>query len=446
MGSGAFSCRRLNPVSVWASALLLMQSTVLAADFDPSVMTLSAATLVANQPLQGEHYRIADQVINRGFMNHYTVSSDFGEFSADSDQRLRALLHELKAIDELRGLQKTDVFGEAVVSAAQKPIQTVQKIAEQPVDTLKGVPQGVGRLFKRTARQISDATKEAKRLNDERKEKSAQQDGESESDPVSGTEIVEQGAEAGIEWGKSQLGQNKSIRTLAKQLGVDPYSPNKVLQNELSEVAWVMTAGSFGAGQVVPGLPSGIDTLSDVNDLVWDTHPVDLQLRNEKSLAEMGVSEDEVKRFFSNKHYSPSLQTMVVSALEKLDRVRGRAVLVDAAVAAESRSEALAFAEIAESFADYHSRQQPAASIAGSAIWPLLETRSGTYVFFAPVDYLGWTSSVSASATSLTEDLRIRAPRHKLELRVQGGMSRLARRQLESLGWVCVASTGRSKQ
>ena len=298
MGSGAFSCRRLNPVSVWASALLLMQSTVLAADFDPSVMTLSAATLVANQPLQGEHYRIADQVINRGFMNHYTVSSDFGEFSADSDQRLRALLHELKAIDKLRGLQKTDVFGEAVVSAAQKPIQTVQKIAEQPVDTLKGVPQGVGRLFKRTARQISDATKEAKRLNDERKEKSAQQDGESESDPVSGTEIVEQGAEAGIEWGKSQLGQNKSIRTLAKQLGVDPYSPNKVLQNELSEVAWVMTAGSFGAGQVVPGLPSGIDTLSDVNDLVWDTHPVDLQLRNEKSLAEMGVSEDEVKRFF----------------------------------------------------------------------------------------------------------------------------------------------------
>ena len=76
MGSGAFSCRRLNPVSVWASALLLMQSTVLAADFDPSVMTLSAATLVANQPLQGEHYRIADQG-NQSWL-HESLHSQLG--------------------------------------------------------------------------------------------------------------------------------------------------------------------------------------------------------------------------------------------------------------------------------------------------------------------------------------------------------------------------------
>ena len=255
-------------------------------------------------------------------------------------------------------------------------------------------------------------------------------------DTTSTKEVVDKGTEAGKKWGKSYLGQDKSIRALAKQLKVDPYSSNKVLQKEMADVAWVMTAGTFGAGQLVPGLPSEINTLNDLNELVWDTHPVDLKLRNEKSLRDMGVSDLTINSFFENKHFTPSMRTKIVGSLEKLGNATGRQVLIRNAAEAENRAEASLFGEITVAFAIYHLSNERAVAIVDSPVWPLLKTAKENYVFMAPVDYLSWTDNVSTAANKLIKRLRGRSANSRVELRVQGNVSKLARTRLESLGWV----------
>lgn len=420
--------------SLIVAAVCLVCTAAYADDFEAEEITLSAKSLLGTASLRGQHYQINETVINKGFMNHYSVQSEFGNFEADSDKQLANLIREITAIAELQTLQKTDVFKNAAIGAVKKPIEMVQKISEQPVETLKGIPQGVGRLFKRTARQVSDAAKQAKGYADEQKQKRTDSSGDSAT--TSTDEMVEKGTEAGKKWGKSYLGQDKSIRALAKQLKVDPYSSNKVLQKEMADVAWVMTAGSFGAGQLVPGLPDEISTLNELNELVWDTHPVDLKLRNEKSLRNIGVSDLTINGFFENKQFTPSMRTKIVGSLEKLGKTKDIALLIQAATEAENKAEASSFGQIATAFAEYHSSSERVASIVASPVWPLLKTAKGKYVFMAPVDYLSWTENVSTAATKLIEQLQGSSGNNQLELRVQGRVSKLAQVKLKSLGWI----------
>ena len=42
---------------------------------------LSASVLLPAQILQGPHHRVDERVVNDGYLNHYTIHSQFGEFS-----------------------------------------------------------------------------------------------------------------------------------------------------------------------------------------------------------------------------------------------------------------------------------------------------------------------------------------------------------------------------
>ena len=55
-------------------------------------------------------------------------------------------------------------------------------------------------------------------------------------------------------------------------------------KEELGQMAWVVAGGSLAMGSVLPSLPGEVGALSDINDLVWDTGPLDLELQNEEKL------------------------------------------------------------------------------------------------------------------------------------------------------------------
>jgi hypothetical protein len=112
---------------------LLISSWVEANQYERETITLSASAILADNVRSGSNYRISDEMISVGFMNYYTIKSDFGVFNASSDEQLLIRIREIEAIAELKSLRKTDVFTQAVWESAQKPIVAIQKVIEQPV-------------------------------------------------------------------------------------------------------------------------------------------------------------------------------------------------------------------------------------------------------------------------------------------------------------------------
>ncbi|MGI9316362.1 MAG: hypothetical protein ACR2QW_03420, partial [bacterium] len=87
-GGASFAYSFHRSIQIFASVALivcLVCTPAHADDFESEQLTLSASRLLGANALKGEHYRINEKVTNKGFMNHYSVSSDFGKFDAGSD-------------------------------------------------------------------------------------------------------------------------------------------------------------------------------------------------------------------------------------------------------------------------------------------------------------------------------------------------------------------------
>ena len=91
-----------------------------------------------------------------------------------------------------------------------------------------------------------------------------------------------------------------------------------------------------------------------VSDLVYSTHPLDLQLQNEASLGEMGISDKWIRRLIGSERHTPTTQTRIVSSLERMDGVKGKAALVRVAALARNNSDALFFTRMIELLSIYH--------------------------------------------------------------------------------------------
>ena len=76
-------------------------------------------------------------------MNPYSVTSDYGPFTAPSDARLRRLIREIAAIAELQKIHQSDAFAKATVEAGKGVVQGAQHLIEDPVATIGAVPEAV---------------------------------------------------------------------------------------------------------------------------------------------------------------------------------------------------------------------------------------------------------------------------------------------------------------
>ena len=79
----------------------------------------ATADIVAPDLLRGPHYQMGPTVSTFAFMNHYSVTSDYGPFTAPSDARLRRLIREIAAIAELQKIHQSDAFAKATVEAGK---------------------------------------------------------------------------------------------------------------------------------------------------------------------------------------------------------------------------------------------------------------------------------------------------------------------------------------
>src|SRR3972149_1577568 len=107
----------------------------------------SAKDILPVGMLKGQHYRIQDLVVGDGYMDRWTVESDFGPFEVVGDGALRKLLGEIRAIAELQKVSKSKEFARGLAGAAKAPLSLAKRLITHPVDTGSGVPKGMYQLW-----------------------------------------------------------------------------------------------------------------------------------------------------------------------------------------------------------------------------------------------------------------------------------------------------------
>ena len=376
--------------------------------------TLPAQDLAPATLINGEGFHVDEEVPTDGLTAHFTLRSDVGTFKADGLEMLRIRVAELPAIRELNQTSKTKVFAQALAANAAAPVAAAGQMVMHPVDTVKGMPAGVGRFFGRVglgAQKLKEAA--------------------TTPEEAPAGERAGQFATHTLQTTRDILGYEQERRGLAKKLHVDPYTTNPVLAKQLDDFALVAFRAHVGVTTAmsvfIPG-SMAITATRVVSTWVYDTPRADLIVQNQKKLQEMNVPDASTKAFMGNKAFPLSVQTAFVEDLTRVSAVPGSIDIVALASTAESEDQARFLAGCLNMLANYHRSHTPLVSIIarGTVIG---RDRAGVIVVPAEVDYVSWTKRTSyfANRPDLVSHTRIAW--------LSGQMSPLGKKNFQALGW-----------
>jgi len=418
-------------LAIIAATTILVATAVYAAEFEPATLTVPASSIIETNLLKGEHYTIGETVTVDGYMNHYTVDSEFGQFTPVGDRALKKLLHEIDAIAELRKMTSANTGKDAAIGAVTDTGKSLVNLATNPVETVEGMSAGVSRFFKRTSRTVKNVSSEVaetakESINGDDKDIAADTASDEGDDPGMTTQLA-----------SSFMGIGKAHRELARELKVDPYSDNAVLQADLKRVSQI--SGSVGKiSKILIPIPSVVGTAASVSDMVWNLSPMDLLIQNEEKLKALGYPEELIKAFFSNQLFSPTEQTIFVAALESLDKTQGREVLLKMATSVESQIESEFLVRSIMFVQLYHQNIEPVTELISvpDGLVPVAVTESGNGLIVAPLDQLIWTVEVAAATERLGKLIDGHDAINEKLMWVEGRVSDMALARLSAYGWV----------
>ena len=368
--------------------------------------TASAASILGAQN-QGSNYQIESVVRSDGFLQIFALNTNYGRYQVDGREMLKVRLRELAAVDALENMKKSGVFANAAAKAALKPVDLAVGIVTDPLGTVQQSISGVGAVFSRIG---------------------------------SGVNNVGYGRDNVAD---SLLGVSSAKRQIAFKLGVDPYTDFKPLADALNDMARVTALGDLtvsGAFMAIPGgagmVVSYSKTTQEVGQMVLDKTPSELRDANRAKLAAIDVPGTTITVFLNNAFYTPMDQTIIVAALEQMNRVGNRALFVARASQATNRDLAFFVRRRAELLADYNSRVQPLANFIDVRGLPLNRTRGGKVVAIVAFDKLAWTKQVSDLVAVIDQEVKQRKLGNSVEIRITGTATAAAKAGLREQGWM----------
>ncbi len=369
---------------------------------------LKASSLLNLELLNSDLYTVDEEVINDGFLNHYTVRSRFGVFQVNSTLEVKRLLHEIKAISAMKQIETQDTAVDSVVQSGKNTVDAVSNLVTDPGKTLEGAAAGVNNLFNRA------------------------------------TQVVGKRKTTGVEDSKVEqfIGKSKSKGDIATKFGVSVYSRNAVLQAELNRLAWADYLGGIGVGlaqSAIPGvgglLLSTSGTARILNEVINNTPASELWVRNKNKLEAMRIDSDTVQLFLNNPSFSPAYQTVLVEAMQSMNGVANRGLFIKISLQANTAEMARTMTEIAAMLAGYHKNVQPLQSVAPFGRFLYGKTKKNIAVLAFPADHILWSYTVADAATWLSEPVQGQAKPAGKQLWIFGDFSKTAEAGLKKLGW-----------
>ena len=370
-------------------------------------LVFEAKRILPAKLLKSSYHSVGPKVPNDGQMNHYTIKSKYGTVTADSTAELRIRVDEMKALAAMERVSNSDQFTRQVKEGGKNVVAGAKALVTRPVDTVKGAFVGIGKLAERAGDALM-------------------------GDPPSDAE------DSRIE---NVIGFSSTKRDYAAEFHVDPYSTNPLLQKRLEEISWYGYSGKIATSAVSAVIPGGVGVfVSAAKTSDWlegipvQTPPSELRKANREKLAGMGVSTDVIDLFLGNAVYSPVQQTKLVQELARMNNTADRGIFVKFAVLARSANVAFFRAHQAEMYANLN-KVTPVERFVAVGTNAAARLANGTVVFCFPLDYLAWTENNARLAEALDRQVSALPDVRGKEIRIAGGISKVARKALEDLGW-----------
>lgn len=416
------------------SAVAAAASAAAPADLDgpfEAPPRLASSELLPELPLTGPGYKIADQVQVVDYFGQFELRTNVGSLTADGAEVLRLRVRELSAVRALDRLGNQDVFVAAMLRTAKRPVVAVRQVAGEPVDTVAGLPAGIGRYLVRTALNLRDLALD---LNDAARDALADDEPEDSAEDDDKPELGPRAQKVATSAALRYIGYSKVRREIARHVGADPYSTNPLIRERLDRLAWTAWSGSkltsLGLGLIGGVAGEAIGYAKDAYDLVWELPAEDLKRRNLKIIEEFGITGEPARRFVRrNKAFTLTQQTEFIELWRLPLFNPARQQLFELALAAEREVHARFLIDALRLLLSAERHDAPGAIAAVVGASPALIRADGSHVIALPVDYLHWTEEIAAFAWR--DDL---IGRHNLLL-VTGTLSPLALDAFSQAGW-----------
>ena len=384
----------------------VLVSPALSQDFQSTPILLRASAVLPKDLLSGPNYRIKEAVINDGLINIYDLDTHYGLLKVESTPLLLKRINELKGLQRMEALKKTDIYLNAFQQAATAPIKTAEGLITDPVGTASGIVSGIGRFFGGVKAAVTGGS----------------------SDQPSAL--------------NSLLGQASYKREYAYEFNVDPYSSYEPLQKELNDLSWTATAGGLTVKAAMMAIPGAVGTVvgmagtaQSLKALVRDKMPAELTKVNTDLLSQMKVPDDVTQAFLANPFFDPWEQTLLVGELWNMANVKDRKIYMETAAAANEEPLAVFLRVRVQLMGHYYQKVGSVDRFADAGGVPLLVTTGGKAVVILPFDYVAWSLAFAQKEQAVSSAIQNMRGITGKELLVTGTVNPVARRALESLGW-----------
>jgi hypothetical protein len=376
---------------------------------------VNAADLLSPSELSGPGFSVQPQVPTNGAMGQYTIVADATVFRGDAGtyyieslDMLKIRLSEIPAIAQLENISETGVFAKALASSAERPVTDAANMVRHPMDTVTGLPSGIGEFFGRVSLGAGEITSTA-------------------SHSFGSGQAAGETGQATL----TALGYDQVRRDLARKLHVDPYTSDPILAKKLNHTAWVMFSARMTVDTAMMAVPGSmiITSVEFTDDLVYQTPKADLIVFIQKKLKNMGLSPEEIAGFTGNTAIPLSLQVTAVKDLEALGNIPGRRAAAVALGNVMTEYQARFFVTSLHILDEWSRQQSPITRIRVLGVL-VARDRNGATITPAPVDYVSWTPRIAGFATNP----QLMAM-HNRVLWITGKMTPLARQQLTANGW-----------
>jgi hypothetical protein len=381
-----------------------------------------ASAILPPALIKGEHFSVRDQVGWKEGLHLFTVDSDFGPFEVWGEPMLRVRLREVDALYTLKQTSSASVGTSAAAKQVGSSFVSLGKAFRHPVKTGKALPGGVKRMFKSVKYDAKSLNSTGKAVVDER----------AQGGPVEGE--VSAAKKAGVKLGRSLAGVNSSYRKWAEIVGVNPYTRNKALHDELERVAKAEAGAKVGTKIFAPSfVPEELKIITDVSKTAYHKEWRVIIEENNVALDVLKVTPDTKARFLDNPHINLTLQTLFIELLEAMIGTQDRAIVIEQASLLQTDAEAAFFAESLMMAHWFHLKQAPAARMLGGTLIPVILTADGRVIAFSASDYEYWTKLTAPIAVEFNQQYRNIS--RKREIWVADNVSPGFVNGVSNLGW-----------
>jgi hypothetical protein len=357
----------------------------------------------------GPGYAVLPPVRSNGFLRTYELQTDHGIEKLNGTGLLKLRLSELRATVALESLKNDNSFLEGLKKSAQKPAAFVESTINDPVGTAKSTATGVGRVLTRLGKGVEAA-------------------------------ITGQGGSA-ADIARSITGQARARRELAVQLGVDPYTFDKVLSAKLNETAGVTTAGSWTVTAITALIPGGVfvnatRTADDFRNLVVDSTENELRERTINTFRDAGISERNIMNIEANPFYTPSEKAAAAYQLATMPSVQNLDLIAEEMADVKNRNLAYFQLRRAVLLETYHRTVSGLGQIRSVGGISIAIRRDGRAAVVMPYDIVAWTQATAQTFSTVQEGFdKLPFPPAGVDFLITGDLTDMAAERLTAYGW-----------